>query len=83
MTEPDADERRIWSLLALAGVLGVCCLGFSGLVGGAAVAGGTVAGITAASGTVTTLGGLLAVGLATALPLLVIGLFLTRRASGR
>lgn len=77
------DERRTWGVLALAGALGVCCLGFTTLLGGSVAAGGTVADATAATGTITTLGGLLAVVLATALPLLAIGLVLTRRAGGR
>lgn len=72
-----ADSQ--WGILALAGAMGVCCLGTAALIGGAAVAGGSAAGVTAVSGTVGGLGGLLVTAVATALPLLVIGVILRRR----
>lgn len=68
-----------WGLLAIAGLCGLCCVGLATLGGGAAVIGGTAAGVTAANGAIGSLGGALVVGLATALPLFVIGLFLRRR----
>lgn len=68
-----------WGILGLAGALGLCCVGTASLAGGAAVAGGTAAGATAVSGTAGGLGGILVTVLATALPLVVIGLVLRRR----
>lgn len=68
-----------WGLLALVGAMSLCCVGLLALAGGAAVTGGTAAGVTAATG-VGGLGGILVTGLATALPLLVIGLFFRHRA---
>jgi hypothetical protein len=76
-TDQDGGFR---GLLSLAGLLGICCVGLAALLGGAAVAGGSVAGVTMASGVVDTFAGLLVTGLATALPLVVIGLILHRRA---
>jgi hypothetical protein len=68
-----------WGLLGLAGALSLCCIGTATLAGGAAVAGGTAAGATAVSGVAGGLGGILVTALATALPLLVVGLVLRRR----
>lgn len=78
MSDPAGSQ---WGVLALAGVLGVCCIGLAGLAGGAALVGGSAAGLTAATGAVGGIGGLVVTGLATALPLLVIGLFIRRRAN--
>lgn len=77
----DTDGSR-WSLLALAGACGVCCIGLGALFGGAALAGGTAAGVTATSGVVRSLGGVVVTGVATAVPLLVIGLLLRHAARG-
>lgn len=71
-----------WGLLAFAGICGICCIGLGTLFGGAALAGGTAAGVTAASGVVRSLGGLVVTGVATAIPLLVLGLILRQRARG-
>lgn len=73
------DESRL-GVLALAGACGLCCIGLAALGGGAALAGGTAIGVTATSGLVRSAGGLIVTGLATALPLFVLGLFLRRRA---
>lgn len=77
--DKDTEEGGKWGFLALVGAMSFCCVGLLALAGGAAVTGGTAAGVTAATG-VGGLGGILVTGLATALPLLVIGLFLRRRA---
>lgn len=77
MTE--STDGPQWATLGLAGVLGLCCVGTAALAGGGLVAGGT-AGATAASGAVDSIGGILVTGLATALPLVAIGLVLRRRA---
>lgn len=77
MTE--STDGPQWATLGLAGVLGLCCVGTAGLAGGALVAGGT-AGATVASGAAAGLGSILVTGLATALPLVAIGLVLRRRA---
>lgn len=77
MSESDGSR---WGFLALAGGIGLCCIGAAALVGGAALASGSAAGVTAVSGTVGGLGGVIISGFATALPLLVIGLFLRHRA---
>lgn len=77
MTESPDGPR--WATLGLAGVLGLCCIGTAALTGGALVAGGT-AGATAAGRAVDSIGGILVTGLATALPLVAIGLVLRRRA---
>lgn len=74
MTEGTSGSR--WGLLALAGVCGICCVSLGALLGGAALAGGAAAGVTAASGTVRSLGGVVVTGVATAVPLLVIGILL-------
>jgi hypothetical protein len=76
MSESDGSQ---WGILALAGAVGVCCLGTAALVGGATVAGGSAAGVVAVRGTVGGLGGLLVTALATALPLLVIGITVRQR----
>jgi len=73
------ESGSTWSLLALAGVCSLCCLPLA-VIGGGAVAGGAAAGVTAVGGVVTSIGGLLVVGLATAVPLLIVGLLLRRRA---
>lgn len=69
-----------WGALGIAGILSLCCIGLGSLAGGAALAGGSAAGVTA----VTTSGGGLATvivpGIVTALTVLVVGLFLGRRA---
>lgn len=80
MLEGDGESQ--WGVLALAGACGVCCIGLAALGGGAALAGGTAIGVTATSGVVRSFGGLVVTGLATAVPLLVLGLFLRRRARG-
>jgi hypothetical protein len=77
MSESDGSR---WGFLALVGAMGFCCIGTAALVGGAALAGGSAAGVTAVSGTAGGLGGIIVSGLATALPLLAIGLFLRHRA---
>jgi hypothetical protein len=69
-----------WGVLTIAGACGLCCIALGAIAGGAAATGGAMASVTAAGGVVTSLGGLLVVGLATALPLFVIGLVLRRRA---
>ncbi|MFC6616194.1 hypothetical protein ACFQAS_14910 [Halopenitus salinus] len=79
-TASSEDDGSRWGILAIAGICGLCCVGLASLGGGAAVAGGTAAGVTAANGAVGSIGDALVVGLATALPLFVIGLFLRRRA---
>lgn len=75
---PSGDDSS-WGLLGLAGVISLCCVGIATLAGGAAVAGSGAAGVTAASGTAGGVGGLVVTALATALPLLVVGLILRRR----
>lgn len=77
---PESNEGSRWGILALAGTCGLCCLGLGAIAGGAAVAGGAAAGVTAASGLVQSLGGLVVTVVATALPLVVLGLVLRRRA---
>jgi hypothetical protein len=74
------ESTSRWGLLALAGVCSLCCIPLAFIAGGAAVTGGATAGVTAVGGAVTSVGGLLVVGLATALPLFVIGLLLRHRA---
>lgn len=78
---PLSDAGSRWSLLAIAGLAGLCCVGVGALLGGAALVGGTAAGVTAAGGTVTTVAGAAVVALATALPLVVIGLLIRWRSS--
>jgi hypothetical protein len=73
----DSPSSR-WGILTIAGACGLCCIALGAIAGGAAVTGGATAGVTAAGGVVTSLGGLLVVGLATALPLFVTGLVLRR-----
>jgi hypothetical protein len=73
----DRGPRR--SVLALAGVCGLCCVGFGSLALGGAALGGTVVGVTATDGTIRSLRSLLVTGIATAIPLLVIGFLLGRR----
>lgn len=79
---PEETGESRWGLLALAGVCGVCCLSLGALFGGAALAGGTAAGATAASGVVQSLGGLLVTGLATVIPLVVLGLLFRHTVRG-
>lgn len=76
----DVDVEARWGVLAIAGVCGLCCLSLAALGGGAAVLGGTAIGVTATSGLVRSAGGLVVTTLATAVPLLVIGWVLRRRA---
>lgn len=76
----ESNNGDLWSILGLAGVLSICCIGTTALAGGAVLAGRSAAGVTAVSGTVGGLGELLVTGVVTALPLFVIGLFLRRRA---
>lgn len=79
MAESSDNAQSRWGLLGFAGVLGLCCLGTVTLAGGAAIAGSSVAGVTTVGGGVGGFSGILATGLATALPLLVIGLILRWR----
>ena len=74
-----ADNSR-WGFLGIAGVLGLCCAGTAALAGGAAIVGSTTAATTAVSGTIGGLAGVLVSGLATVLPLFIIGLVIRRRA---
>ena len=75
----DTGESR-WGVVTIAGVCGICCVG--AIFGGAAVAGGTAIGVTATSGAVRSLGGLFVTGIATVVPLLVVGLVLRNGARG-
>lgn len=75
---PSGDGSS-WGLLGFAGAISLCCIGLATLAGGAAVAGGTAGGATAVSGAAGGLGGILVASLATALPLLVIGVILRQR----
>ena len=70
-----SDDQSTWLPLGLAGLLGLCCVGLASPAGGAAVTGG-VAGATVAATGLRSLGSVLITGLATALPLAVIGLFI-------
>ena len=79
---PEETGGARWGLLAYAGICGICCIGLGTLVGGAALAGGTAAGVTAASGAVRSLGGLIVTGIATVVPLIVVGLVLRNVARG-
>lgn len=72
-----ADKSRR-GLLGIAGALGLCCAGTAALAGGAAVTGSTAAATAAMSGTTGSLASLLVIGLATALPLFIVGLVLRR-----
>lgn len=76
----DTEERSYWSWLALVGAMSLCCIGFLALAGGATLVGGAAVATTAVTGAVGGIGGALVIGLTTTLPLLVIGLFLYRRA---
>lgn len=78
---PLSEPGSRWSVLGIAGVAGLCCIGVTSLLGGAALVGGTAAGVTAAGGTVTTVAGAAVVALATALPLVVLGLAIRWRAN--
>ena len=73
----DSDGSH-WGLLAIVGAISFCCVGVLALTGGAAVTGGAAAGATAATG--GGIGGIVVTGVVTAVPLLVIGLVLQRRA---
>ena len=68
-----------WGILAIAGACGICCISLGALFGGATLAGGAAAGVTAANGVVRSLGGAVVTAIATAAPLLVIGLVLRDR----
>lgn len=70
-----SDDQSARLPLGLAGLLGLCCVRLASLAGGAAVTGG-VAGATVAATRLRGLGSVLITGLATALPLVVIGLFI-------
>ena len=78
MLESSDDVQPTWGMLGLSGALGLCCVGTAALAGGATFTGGSVAGVTAVGG-VSSIVGILATGLATALPLFVIGLVLRWR----
>lgn len=78
MLESSDDAQSTWGMLGLAGELGLCRAGTATLAGGAAIAEGSTVGVTVVSGGVG-LGGILSTGLATALPLFVIGLILRWR----
>lgn len=78
MADPAAGSR--WGFLALAGALSFCCIGLAALAGGAAISGGAVSGSMVAGGAIRSLGGLLVTGLATAIPIVIIGIVLHRRA---
>ena len=80
MAEETGESR--WGLLALAGMCGICCISLGALFEGAALAGGTAAGVTAATGAVRSLGGVVVTAIATAVPLFVLGLIFRRRARG-
>lgn len=67
-------------MLGVGGVLAVCCVGAAALAGGAAVTGGAAATTAAMSSYAGGLGGLLISGLATVLPLFVIGIVHRRMA---
>jgi hypothetical protein len=69
-----------WGVLTIAGLSGFCCVGLLAFSAGATVTGGTAAGVTAATGAVTSIGGFLVTALASALPILVVGLVLRPRA---
>lgn len=74
-----SDDAR-WGILAVAGACSLCCLGVAAMAGGSVAVGGAVAGATAASGLARGVGGVVVTVLATALPLLAVGLVLRRRA---
>jgi hypothetical protein len=76
----ESDDSR-WGVLTIAGLCGFCCVGLLTLSTGAAVTGGTAAGVAVATGGVRSVGGFLVTALATAVPLVLIGLWLRRRAS--
>lgn len=76
----DVVETGRWGALGLAGVLSFCCIGLGTLAGGAALAGGGAAGVTAVSSETGGVAGIIVSGIATAIPLFVIGLLLRRRA---
>lgn len=73
------DDGSRWGILAIAGACGVCCISLGALFGGATLAGGAAAGVTATSGVVRSFGGAAVTAIATAAPLLVIGLVLRYR----
>ena len=75
----ETDTGSVWGLLALVGVLGGCCISLATLASGATLVGGAAAGVTTAGGAAGGLRGILVSGLATALPLFIIGLVLRRR----
>lgn len=78
-TSSKHDSSRL-GILPIAGLCGLCYVNLATLGGRATVAGGTAVGVTTAGGVIGSLGGALVVGLATALPLFLIGLLLRRRA---
>lgn len=75
--ETEQDSTR--GTVGLAAVASLCCLGPAAIVGGAAIAGGTTSGAMVAGGAIRSIGGVLVTALATALPLVSIGLVLRRR----
>lgn len=76
MPESADNAQSMRGLLGLAGALDLCCLGTAALAGGAVFTGVSVTGVTAMSGGMSSPVGILAIGLATALPLFAIGLIL-------
>lgn len=77
----ESTDTNRWGVLGIAGVLSLCCLGATTLAGGAALTGGSIASATVVNGAVGGIGELLVTGLATALPLLVIGIAIHYRIS--
>jgi Ca2+/H+ antiporter len=75
MSESDGSQ---WGFLAIVGAMSFCCVGLLAIIGGATVTGGAAASATAATG--GGIGGIVVTGVVTAIPLLVIGLVLQRRA---
>lgn len=70
----DSTNTNQWGILGLAGMLSLCCVGTAVLTGGAVLAGGSVAGATVVNGGVGGIGGVIVTGLASALPLVAIGI---------
>ena len=73
-----SDDQSTWLPLGPSGLLALCCVGLASLLGGAAVTSG-VAGTTVATMGFRGLGDVLITGLATVVPLVVIGLFIRWR----
>jgi hypothetical protein len=66
-----SEDGRRWATLGLAGLLGLCCVSVSALLGGTAFAGGT-AGATAVTTGIATLRGLAVAALVTVVTLVPI-----------